>query len=324
MPSWTCSQMDQSWRFTRSQNPAASDGSKSGRASSAGWNRKSHRTVVRPAERGHRVKAATWSADRLSMRLGSTSSPKCRVRSASDRPGNGARRVVPVEVNVVAPERCGIPAAQSRSPPPRRNGRHQLAELRVDRPAVVALVVVLQDHLPVGGHVVAQPGPGSQVGQGVGGHPGRDLPQRRLEGVCGAGRGGRLEPGEHEPAPGGHVHPVQRQRGPVLAQPGQERCGAQRPVQPVGPGVIRASDRAREPPLATGPPAAAGHGWPPERRPAAGWPPSGPATGWPPSGPATGWPPGGGPRRLPVGGPAAGWQSMGRGTRREPRWRHRL
>ncbi len=54
------------------------------------------------------------------MRLGSTSSPKCRVRSASDSPGNGARRVVPVEVNVVAPGRCAIPASQSRSPPPRR------------------------------------------------------------------------------------------------------------------------------------------------------------------------------------------------------------
>jgi len=47
-----------------------SSGSKPGRACSSGWNRRSQTTVVRVGPCGQRVKAATWSADRLSMWLG--------------------------------------------------------------------------------------------------------------------------------------------------------------------------------------------------------------------------------------------------------------
>ena len=78
------------------------------------------RPAIEIAERGHAVSATTWSAARLSMRFGSTSSPLCRLRSCSDRPGNGARLVVPVTVKVYAPSLCSMPESQSRSAPPSR------------------------------------------------------------------------------------------------------------------------------------------------------------------------------------------------------------
>ena len=70
MPRCTLSHMAQSWRLTRSQKSAASEGSNPGRACSSGWNSSSQTTVVSPGPWGQRVKAATWSADRLSIRLG--------------------------------------------------------------------------------------------------------------------------------------------------------------------------------------------------------------------------------------------------------------
>src|SRR5580704_8962798 len=63
--------------------------------------------------------------------------------------------VVPVEVPATAPER-----------------RDELAQLGVHRAAVVALVVVLQDHLPVRGDLVDQPVPGAKMLQRVLGEPG--------------------------------------------------------------------------------------------------------------------------------------------------------
>ena len=70
IPSWTPSHTAQSWRLTRSQKSTASDGSKPGFASSSGWNRKSTTTSVRSGALGTSVNAATWSADRLIIRLG--------------------------------------------------------------------------------------------------------------------------------------------------------------------------------------------------------------------------------------------------------------
>jgi hypothetical protein len=77
MPRWTLSHIAQSWRLTRSQKSAASEGSKPGRASSSGWNSSSHTTVVSAGPCGHRVKAATWTVDRLSIRLGLRCSVLC-------------------------------------------------------------------------------------------------------------------------------------------------------------------------------------------------------------------------------------------------------
>ena len=48
---------------------------------------------------------------------------------------------------------------------------------------------------------------------------------------------------EHEPAPGSDRDRVQRELAPVPAQLGQERRGAQRAVEPVGPAVVRTADR---------------------------------------------------------------------------------
>ena len=62
--------------------------------------------------------------------------------------------VVPDIVNVQAPSRCGMPSSQSRPVPPPPNAGTSRDELGVHRAAVVALVVVLGDDLPVGRHVV--------------------------------------------------------------------------------------------------------------------------------------------------------------------------
>ena len=132
-----------------------------------------------------------------------------------------------------------MPASQSSPAPPRPERRDQVAQLGVDRAAVVALVVVLQDHLPVRGDPVADPVPGAQLGQRVGGEPAVGPGQLGLQ------RGAvRAEPGEHESAPGGDGDRVQREASGVAAQLGQERRGAQRPVQAVGPAVVGAADRA--------------------------------------------------------------------------------
>src|SRR5207237_11741 len=70
MPDCTLSPIRQSWRFTRSQNSTASEGSKDAFAISSGWKRKSQSMRVCPASVGQRVKAATWSGETLTIRLG--------------------------------------------------------------------------------------------------------------------------------------------------------------------------------------------------------------------------------------------------------------
>src|SRR5262249_17155273 len=125
---------------------------------------------------------------------------------------------------------------------------NQLAELGMDRPAVIALVVVLEHDLPVRRDLVAQPGTGAQAVQLVGGNPGRNGAQCFLQ----RRRGGRLEPGEDEAAPGVDVYRVQRERGTGAAEVGQERGGPERSVEAGGPGVVRASDRAGETAAGTG------------------------------------------------------------------------
>ena len=70
MPRCTDAQTAQSCRLTRSQKSTASDGSNPSRATSSGPNSTSQAIRVRPAPVGQSVNAATWSADRLSIRLG--------------------------------------------------------------------------------------------------------------------------------------------------------------------------------------------------------------------------------------------------------------
>ena len=70
MPRCTDSQIAQSCRLTRSQKSTASDASNVSRPTSSGANSRSQMMRVRPAAAGHNVKAATWSAERLSIRLG--------------------------------------------------------------------------------------------------------------------------------------------------------------------------------------------------------------------------------------------------------------
>lgn len=49
-----------------------------------------------------------WCSGKVGM-WGITSSPRCRERSSSVSPGNGARVVVPLCVKVVVPSLCGTP-----------------------------------------------------------------------------------------------------------------------------------------------------------------------------------------------------------------------
>ena len=64
-------------------------------------------------------------------------------------------------------------------------GGDQLAQLRVDGTAVVALVVVLGEHLPVGGDVVGERDAAAELGQRVAPHP---LDDRARAGSPAAGR----------------------------------------------------------------------------------------------------------------------------------------
>ena len=147
------------------------------------------------------------------------------VAAAGGREGPGALAVrdapVPVQPGSAALER-----------------RHDPTELGVDAGAVVALVVVLGDQLPVGPDLVVEPAPDRQRLQGVAAQP----LGHRAELV---GQGDRLVRGqvqEHEPAPGRHSDRVEPE-GPLveavdLLAPG----GAQQvALQPVGPGVVGAA-----------------------------------------------------------------------------------
>ena len=122
-------------------------------------------------------------------------------------------------------------------------GGHQFDELGVDRPAVVTLVVVLDDRLPVGGHRVDDAGRTSQVGERVVGQVG--LGVLELIGEC--PRVGRVEVGPNEPSPGLDGDLVQWKvflPQPVLLV--EEGGGPEPAVERVGPGVIGALDRAVE------------------------------------------------------------------------------
>ena len=100
-----------------------------------------------------------------------------------------------------------MPLSQSRSAAAAGEGRHQPGQLRVHRAAVVALVVVLEQHLVVGRDVVAQHLPGHQVADAV-------VAQRRVgvADLLGQRPGRRRgEVDEDEPLPGLDADRVQRE-----------------------------------------------------------------------------------------------------------------
>src|SRR6185295_17295450 len=61
--------------------------------------------------------------------------------------------------------------------------RDELTQLRVHRPAVVTLVVVFRENLPVRGDVVHEPAADAQVGERIARNACRDLAELLAEGV---------------------------------------------------------------------------------------------------------------------------------------------
>ncbi len=119
-------------------------------------------------------------------------------------------------------------------------GGHQVAQLGVDRAAVVALVEVLGDDLPVGGDVVDLGRASSQVGQRV-------APHALGDGAELVGQGRRLvrrEVHEDPAAPGVHAHRVEPEG--VAVEPLHEGGPPQATVEAVAPGVVRTADAARD------------------------------------------------------------------------------
>ena len=117
--------------------------------------------------------------------------------------------------------------------------RHQLAQLRMHAPAVVALVVVLAEHLPVRGHLVADRVTDPQLPQGVARQALGNSAHLPLQ-WRGPG-GGQVQ--EHETAPRLDLRRVQAE--PCLVElrlSAQMGCADQPAVEVVGPLVIRTGD----------------------------------------------------------------------------------
>ena len=129
------------------------------------------------------------------------------------------------------------PAAGRHVVQPALDRRH-LAQRRVDLGAVVALVVVLDDQLPVRRDLVRVRSADHQAPGFVPVDPLREVPHVLLERRR-VGRGVH----EHPAVPFGHADLGQRELAAV--EPGQlaeRRRRAQGAVQPVDPGVVRAPD----------------------------------------------------------------------------------
>jgi len=113
----------------------------------------------------------------------------------------------------------------------------------VDDGAVQAFGVILEDQLPVGRDVVVDPARGPQGGEVEAAEP----PGDRREGLC-ERLGGPREVDENEALPGLERYGMERVIALVepldLAHVGR---ADQLPVDGVGPGVIGALDRFREP-----------------------------------------------------------------------------
>ena len=227
-----------------SQNPTASDGSKSGFAISSGWKRKSQTTAcrcgpVRPeGERGDMVGGEAEhqvGIDELALvpllLLGAQARERAAIGGAAGGEGPGSLAMgdpaLPVELR---------PTSLS-------EGRHKLHQLGMDRAAVVALVVVLHDRLPVGGHRIDETDRSPEIGQRVVGEVGL----RFLELVAEGCRSLRIEMDPDETGPGLNSDVVEGQIFLVQAIAlVEEWCRPEAAVEAVGPGVIGALDRPFE------------------------------------------------------------------------------
>jgi hypothetical protein len=124
----------------------------------------------------------------------------------------------------------------------------------MDRSAVVALVVVLQHHLPVCCDLILDPPRHPQLGERIAPEPLRHAAElcRQRAAFCLGFRGGEME--EDEAAP--RVHADRMEREGVLGESivfVEKRGGAELALERVRPGVVRAADGAREvAPLAVG------------------------------------------------------------------------
>ncbi len=121
-------------------------------------------------------------------------------------------------------------------------GRDELAELGVHAGAVVALVVVLGDHFPIGAHVIDDAPRGRQRVERIAPHALRHRAELLDEVARTRPRGPEVQ--EEESAPERDADGVEREV--VLAQSRvlvEERGSEEAPVQAVGPRVVRAPDR---------------------------------------------------------------------------------
>ncbi len=141
---------------------------------------------------------------------------------------------------MTAPSRWGMPPVPVQTGAPvLAKGGHHVAELGMDAGAVIALVVILRQHFPVGV---------DEVLDGVAdAHRGKRVARGALYSgskLLGEGAGVlRREVDEDKAAPG--VDP-DRIEGKFLLAEGwlDVRCGDQRAVQVVDPGVIRTADHS--------------------------------------------------------------------------------
>ena len=190
------------------------------------------------------------------------------VEAGQRSPGRSCRVIVKVH----APSRCGTPLSQSMPVPATAEGRHQPGELGVDRAAVVALVVVLGDHLVVGGDLVAEPQTGDQLAHRVV-REGARRPRHRL----GQGRRRRAEVDEDEARPVAGRDRVQREGRPVRRRPGRRAApaAASRPARrsTSGTGSAASPPRRTPAPRPAAPGTAASRGAGRRCTPRAGGPP---------------------------------------------------
>ena len=174
--------------------------------------------------------------------FGYASSPLCRVRSCSLRPGNGARSVVPLRGERGRAVPMGDPGLPVEPAAAVLEGRHHLAQLRMHGAAVVALVVVLDDDLPVREDVVRDAPGRAEVLERIVPGPLRDAAELVDEGP------GRGQVDENEAAPGMDGRRVERELLlPEAVALAQERRDPELAVEPVRPCVIRAPDGPPEP-----------------------------------------------------------------------------
>ena len=117
--------------------------------------------------------------------------------------------------------------------------RHEPRQLGVHRPAVVALVVVLGDDLPVGRDVVRHGQPGDEGPEVVV----RERARRAADAVGEGGRGRGRRVHEHEAAPDLDAQRVQRELRRLDVTVLGMRRAQQRAVEGVGPRVVGAADR---------------------------------------------------------------------------------